>query len=70
VIAGHFGRVVIAFDGDAAGRSGARATAAALSWRGVGVRIAELPQGADVNSLLADGCDAGEVERLLAGDPR
>ncbi len=70
VIVGRFGQVVIAFDGDAAGRSGARATAAALSGRGVGVRIVELPQGSDVNSLLADGCDAGEIECLLAGDPR
>jgi DNA primase len=67
VIAGRFSQVVTAFDGDAAGRAGARATAAALGGRGVDVRIADLPDGSDVNSLVVGGATREDLEHILEG---
>ncbi len=50
----RFARIVVAFDGDAAGREGARSVRALLQGKGAEARLVDLPDGTDVNSLLMD----------------
>ena len=51
--------VIVCFDADEAGRKGASKAAAMLAEAGLAVRIAELPDGHDVNDvLLSDGPEA------------
>jgi len=51
--------VIVAFDGDDAGRKGAQKAAETLHGVGVDVRIASLPDGQDVNDVLVtEGRDA------------
>ena len=68
VVAGRFGRVVIAFDGDAAGCAGAETAATSLRARGVDVCVASLPQGSDINSLMEKGASRRDIELLTRGD--
>jgi len=70
LLAARFARVVIAFDGDEAGAKGARAAADELRRRDIETRIAALPAGSDVNSLLVNGASRREIERLIGGGPR
>jgi DNA primase catalytic core len=69
-------RVAIAFDADAAGRSGAGEVAERLKEKGIDARLLELPEGEDVNSYLT-GTQADEhqarfkamIESALAAKP-
>jgi DNA primase len=61
----RFAHVCIAFDGDDAGLSGAERTAARLRTSGVKTRVARLPDGADINSLLVQGMTRGKFEHLF-----
>ena len=48
--------VVVCYDGDDAGQTGAKKVAESLHAAGIDVRVADLPDGQDVNDvLLADG---------------
>ncbi len=60
----HF-RGIIVCGRDDAGTKGAAATAAALRERGVDAAIVALPEGADVNSFMAEGESLQEFDRLL-----
>ena len=61
--------VVVAFDGDETGREGAQTAAERLHEAGLGVRVASLPDGTDVNDVLVEG-DATDLHAYLAqADP-
>jgi hypothetical protein len=61
--------VLICFDGDDAGRTGAEAVFGQLKTAGVKCRVIDLPDGADVNSLVVnDGID--RVRTLLGMAPQ
>jgi DNA primase len=64
-LARRFARVVFAFDADGAGRKGASNAQALLQDRGVDTRIVELPDGSDINSLLAEGTGSSVLKELL-----
>ena len=68
VIARRFRRLVIAFDGDAAGRTGAQAAALAFRGKGADARVADLPGGSDINSLVTGGASAQDINRILRED--
>lgn len=55
----YTGRVVLCFDGDAAGRKATRASREPCRTAGVSVRVAQMPQGSDPDALARDkGIDA------------
>ncbi len=55
----YTGRVVLCFDGDAAGRKATRASREPCRVAGVSVRVATMPQGSDPDALARDkGIDA------------
>ncbi len=57
--------VVVAFDGDEAGREGGVEAAERLSEAGVEVQVASLPEGKDVNDVLMEG-GIGELRSCLS----
>ncbi len=54
IVSAHPGAVLIAFDGDTAGRHASEALAPRLKEKGLTVRIIPMPDGADVNSFFLD----------------
>lgn len=58
--------VVVAYDGDEAGREGAQKAAGLLAAEGVDVRIADLPDGRDVNDVLTE--EGPERLREIVGE--
>jgi len=63
IAAARPGAVVIAFDGDDAGRRGAESLAHRLNEKGIESRVIAMPDGADVNALFLD--DPGGAARLF-----
>jgi hypothetical protein len=61
VIEHGIGRVLIAYDRDAAGDAGAKALAAQLTAVGVECFRVELPHGADINAVAVDATNATDV---------
>lgn len=63
--------VIIAYDGDDAGRSGASDVSASLRTEGVdGVRVVPMPDGMDVNDVLAEHGRAGMDLLIGAATPQ
>ena len=61
--------VVVAFDGDEKGRKGAQKAAPTLHEAGLGVRVASLPDGTDVNDVLTEGDRTDLHAHLAQADP-
>jgi hypothetical protein len=60
--------VAVAYDGDDAGREGAQDDAQRLSEAGAEVKVATLPDGADVNDVLLDGGAADLNAHVVQAD--
>lgn len=65
MLAKRFSHIVIAFDGDAAGRAGALAVSSLLRSNGVETQLLNLPEGTDLNSLLVSGAGPSVIEKLI-----